>query len=288
MEKREGVEALDAIETVSRNIQQWEAVEKHCKQQTKLWRELNALLERADLTRARKVLTQLESASPLQLPEAQAEAVKAWCQNEERQRPLRFGKQLREAAEEQGLTCQTLGASPPTLRLDPVTVELDFKKGEAVLSYARLELGRTPLDASGILAERAKLLASLESPNFDPADYLARLFEAYRRCLAGLGQKMGERVDLVDLLPELAFLLQSDRFRKDPSREAFRPYGKVRFAYDLARLRRSRLLEHHGARLTLGTATLGSTRSKDRVLFLEEAGQGQYYLSLAFQGGPSR
>ncbi|MBT9588150.1 hypothetical protein IV102_32735 [bacterium] len=282
------MESLNTTETVTRQVQQWEAWEKHSKQQLKLWRELGDLLERSDLSRSQKVLAQLESSQAPDLPDVRADAIKAWCQQEERQRPLRFSKQLRDAAEQQGLPCQTLGASPPTLRLEPLNVELDFKKGEAILSYARLELGRTTLDADLILRERARLLASLDSGDFQPEDFLAKTYEAYRRCLTGHGLKLGERVDLVDLLPELAFLLQSDRFRKDPTREAFRPYGKVRFAYDLARLRRSRVLEHQGARLTLGTATLGSTRSKDRVMFLEEAAQGQYYLSIAFQGGPSR
>jgi len=283
------VEPFSAIETLAQQVQHWDAWEKHSKQQVKHWRELSDLVQQGQLAKSQKLLTQLETSQTPALPSGQAaEAVKTWCQNEERQRPLRFGKQLREAAEVAGLTCQTVGSSPPTFRLDPLTVELDFKKGEALLTYARQEVSRTPLDADQILRERGKLLASLETADFQPEEFLARIYEAYRRCLGAAGHKLGERVDLVDLLPELAFLLQSDRFRKDPSRESFRPYGKVRFAFDLARLRRCRTLEHAGARMTLGTATLGSTRNKDRVLFLEEAGQGQYYLSLAFQGGPSR
>ncbi len=77
-------------------------------------------------------------------------------------------------------------------------------------------------------------------------------------------------------------LMQNDRFKTDPTRENFKPYGKVRLAFDLARLRRSGQLEHQGARLTLGTATMGSTKDKSRVLYLEDAGRGQFYLSLAF------
>lgn len=283
------METETTVETLSHQVQQWEAWEKHSKQQGKLWRELSELMQKGDLVKANKLLNQLHNVQNPPTPSGEAAAaVKAWCETEERQRPLKFGKQLREAAEAAGVAFQQLGASPPTVRLDPFTVELDFKKGEAEISFSRLELGRVPLDCDQILRERARLLASLETADFEPADYLKNVFEAYRRTLAAQGHKWGERVDLVELLPELAFLQQSERFRKDPVREAFKPYGKVRFAYDLARLRRARQLEHQGARLTLGTATLGSTRQKDRVLFLEEAGQGQYYLSIAFQGGPSR
>lgn len=283
------MESNPIVETLTQQVQQWEAWEKFSKQQGKLWRELSDLIQKADLAKAQKLLNQLQSGIAPETPSGEAAvAVKAWCEQEERQRPLRFGRLLREAAEGAGLSYQQLGASPPTVRIDPFNIELDFKKGEAEISYSRLELATVPLDCDQILRERARLLASLESAEFEPADYLAKVFEAYRRSLASHGLKWGERVDLVELLPELAFLQQSERFRKDPVREAFKPYGKVRFAYDLARLRRARHLEHLGARLTLGTATLGSTRQKDRVMFLEEAGQGQYYLSLAFQGGPSR
>ncbi len=283
------METETTIDTLSQQVQQWEAWEKYSKQQGKLWRELGDLIHKADLVKAHKLLAQLQSANAPELPRPEAAAaVKSWCEAEERGRPLKFGRVLREAAEAAGVGFQQLGASPPTVRLDPFTVELDFKKGEAEISYSRLELATVPLDAEQILREHGRLLASLESSDFEPAEYLRRVFEAYRRTLGAQGLKWGERVDLVELLPELAFLQQSERFRKDPVREAFKPYGKVRFAYDLARLRKARQLEHQGARLTLGTATLGSTRQKDRVLFLEEAGQGQFYLSIAFQGGPPR
>ncbi|MBS2036139.1 hypothetical protein JST97_14210 [bacterium] len=280
---------MESLETVSQQVQQWDTWEKFSKQQGKLWRELSELIQKADLAKAQKLLTQIQNGAAPDLPGSEASAaVKAWCEQEERQRPLRFGKNLREAAEAAGVGFQQLGASPPTVRLEPFTVELDFKKGQAEISYSRLELASVPLDCEQILRERSRLLASLESSDFDPADYLGKVYDAYRRTLVNQSLKWGERVDLVEILPELAFLQQSERFRKDPVREAFKPYGKVRFAYDLARLRRARQLEHQGARLTLGTATLGSTRQKDRVLFLEEAGQGQYYLSIAFQGGPPR
>jgi hypothetical protein len=280
---------VESLEIVSQQAQLWETWEKFSKLQGKHWRELSELIQKADLARAQKLLSQLQSAALPEAPGPEAAlAVKGWCEQEERQRPLRFGRALREAAEAAGVGFQQLGATPPTLRLEPLTVELDFKKGLAEISYARLELATVPLDCEQILRERARLLASLESSDFDAADYLAKVYEAYRRSLSNQALKWGERVDLVEILPELAFLQQSERFRKDPVREAFKPYGKVRFAYDLARLRRARHLEHQGARLTLGTATLGSTRQKDRVLFLEEAGQGQYYLSIAFQGGHPR
>lgn len=207
-----------------------------------------------------------------------------WRVHEERQRPLQFGRQLKEAAEAAGVSFSPLSSEPPVYRLDPLTVEASFSKGVARLDYARLPLGECSLEPADILEQRQRYLNALEGEEFDPKRFLELLWLAYRRALLTVGRPAGERVDLVDLLPELAILQQSDRFKADPTRENFRPYGKVRLAYDLARLRRSGHLDHNGARLTLGTATMGTTKQKDRVLYLEEAGRGQYYLSLAFGG----
>ena len=128
------------------------------------------------------------------------------------------------------------------------------------------------------------MLGFLEGEDFVPEVFVEHLWLAYRRCLLTEKKPVGERVELVDLLPELAMLNQGPRFKLDPTRENFRPYGKVRLAFDLARLRKSGTLTHQGYRLSLGTATIGTTRQKDRVLYLEEGGRGQYYLSLAFSG----
>lgn len=208
-----------------------------------------------------------------------------WRVHEERQRPMRFGRQLKDAADAAGVTFAPLSSEPPVYRLDPLTVEASFSKGVARLEYARLPLGECSLEPADILEQRQRYLSALEGEEFDGKRYVELLWLAYRRALLTFNRPYGERVDLVDLLPELAVLQQSDRFKADPTRENFRPYGKVRLAYDLARLRRSGQLEHNGARLTLGTATMGTTKQKDRVLYLEEAGRGQYYLSLAFSGG---
>lgn len=260
-------------------LHHWAQQEKLCRQRQKQWKEVGELLAQGDLSRLLKRLPQLEAH-----PAEELETLKHWASQEEKQRPLRFTRQLRECAEMRGLECQVLGSSPPTLRLDPLEVELDFSKGEAVLRYARLELHRLPLEPEKILLEREKQLRALEGDAFQPEAYLHHLYQAYRRVLLSQQARPGERVELVELLPELAFLLQNEKFRREPSRETFRPYGKARFAFDLARLRRARTLEIQSQRLNLGTATLGSTRNKERVLYLEEAGQGQYYLSLSFQG----
>ncbi|MGE0491071.1 MAG: hypothetical protein AB7S38_17825 [Vulcanimicrobiota bacterium] len=210
-------------------------------------------------------------------------ALDQWRREQERQLPLAFGRQLKEAAEAANLVFRIETSEPPCYRLEPFTVEPHFSKGVARLCYARLALGECPLDPAEILAARARFLESLDKGP-EPQVFFERLYTAYRKTLAGAGRRLGERVDLAELLPDLALAMQPSKFFADPVRDNYKPYGRVRLAYDLARLKKAGLLEHQGKRVTLGTATIGTTKKKDQVLYLEgPGGKGQYYLSLAFQ-----
>ena len=251
-------------------------------------KELGKALKELRPQETRKLRGRLEKLSKLDLglPELQSELkalltrVEAYAREQEKSLPLQFGRQVREAAEAAGSTFMSLTAEPPTYFLDPFTIEADFGKGVARINYARTTVAECALDGKSILQEREKMLHALEGKGFEPEIYLERLYKAYTRLAKG----PGDRVELVDLLPEIALLSQGEDFRKDPTRENFKPYGRVRLAFDLARLRRAGALNHGGKRLTLGTATIGTTRQKDRVMWLEEGqGRGQFYLTAAFQ-----
>jgi hypothetical protein len=176
-----------------------------------------------------------------------------------------------------------LGDSPPELLLAPFTVTLDMSALEAVVSYARQELVRVEADTSAILkvVEREEKALSKGQP--PPEKLFQELLVAYSGLLGRSGQAIGTRVDLIEILPELALLRQSPGFRSNPVRERFTTFSKAHFLFALARLRATRTLEQDGYRLDLGTATGDSVRSKSRVFFIQDAnGQGQYYLSLRF------
>lgn len=277
-------------ESLQKTLELLQNLEGELKPALKLLKELSAPQGLADTRKLKQKLEQLKrlSWSHPSLEQSVAELaaqLEEWRVLEERQRPMQFGRLLKDAADECGVPFAPLTSDPPCYRLDPLTVEISISKGVATLAYARIPLGECSLDAKDILEQRERYLAALEGDNFDPKKHLEQLHLAYRRCLLAEQKNPGDRVDLVDLLPELALLQQSERFRLDPTRENFKPYGKVRLGYDLARLRRAGQLEHQGTRLTLGTATMGTTKHKERVLYLEEAGRGQFYLSLAFVGG---
>jgi len=252
----------------------------------KLLKDLADPKSAKDLLKMRATLTRLRGLRPFQvdLPNEVGELaarLEEWLREQERSRPLHFGRSLREAAEAVGLGFAVLTTEPPEYRLEPFTVGVDFRKGVAELRYPRLPLADVELDPGAILKVRHKMLEALQTDGFDTEAFFDRLLSAYRRILAG--RPAGERVNLVEVLPEVAFLSQSQRFRRDPLRDHFQPYGRVRLAWDLARLRRCGGLHRNGWRLGLGTATMGTTRNKQDVLYLEdEGGRGQYYLSLWF------
>ena len=281
-------EQVPPLEQAQNLLERSQVAEKQLKNVQKLLREL--VENPHDLRKVKHRVEQIQALNR-DLPIADwqtsvggfCQELATWVSQEERQRPLRFGRELREAAAAQGIFCEPLTSDPPTLRLAPFTVELQHARGLARLEYARVVLADCPLEASLILQAHERLLAELDTP-FEAEIYLEKLFRAYRRRLELGHMSAGERVEIVDIHAELTMLLQSEAFQRDPSKDNFRPYGKAHLAYDLARLRHSGKLEYKGFRLTLGTATVGTTRDKSRVIYLEEGHKGQYFLTIWFTG----
>lgn len=194
-----------------------------------------------------------------------------------------FGAALQAAAEAAARPFRRLGENPPEFLVAPFSVLVDPERMEATLAYAREEVARAPAKAPDVLAAVEKAEKELTAKPLPPEEEFDLLVAAWRAALAIEGRPPGERVDLAEVLPQAALLRQGRRFREDPQREAFAPYPKARFLFDLARLRAARLLERNGLRLDLGTATGDSTKKKGRVFFLAEAdGSGQYYLTIRF------
>ena len=202
-----------------------------------------------------------------------AEASAADAQGDPR---ARLAQGLRAACAEAGLSLRVEGQAPLRLRIDPIVVDVDLDKNLAVLRFAEHELGRCPAQAAAILGARAAALQALEGPGWDPVHWHRQL----RAIWSELG---GGWQDLVAALPRLCFRLQGPGFLHDPRAEAFLPYPRARFAFDLRRLRRDRALAADGHRLCIAPATGGSLRDKNDVLMIEDAdGRAQWHRSFTF------
>ena len=203
--------------------------------------------------------------------------ITTWLEHERATRGTRLRAGLREVCVGRSIPVKVLTREPLELYLAPLSVRVDVEADRADLSFGRIRLARCRADATEIVSTRDDALQELEGDGWEPEAFLARLRQAWSRASGG------RWAELIDVLPEVALLCQSAAFRKNPTEKAFRPYPRVQLAYDLWRLRRDRCLSAGGWRLTLGTATGGSTRDKSRVWWLEDGrGGGQYHLTLRF------
>lgn len=197
-------------------------------------------------------------------------------------RRVSFGRQLSEAAGEAGLSCQVVTADPLELALPPFTLTVDLAAGKVALRYARLVLQELAPETDAILKAHQEQRESLRQ-GWTPEAFFQALREAYRQACFEGGQRPGERLPLVELLPRVALAFQGKPFWREPVASRFRDYSRARFAFDLGRLRRLGKLEQDGWRLSLAPATGGAARRKADVLYLEDGpGRGQYYQSVWF------
>lgn len=190
---------------------------------------------------------------------------------------------LRAACEAASRDFRMLTENPPEYRVGGFTVRVEPATMEAELLFCRLEVATSAARPEAILAAVSRAERELQAGQESPEDLFARLLRAYGAALGSAGLRPGERIELVDLLPHAALTYQNAKFLQNPQAKHYRPYTRMRFVYELGRLRAARLLEQGGLRLDLGTATGDSVKNKVRVFYLEDAdGQGQYYLTLRF------
>jgi hypothetical protein len=187
---------------------------------------------------------------------------------------------IKAAAGEAGLAFQQLTADE--VRLGEATVALRLDQGTAEVRYAREALATVPADPAAIVAEVRRQLQALASASPAPEALFDELVGAYRAVLARRDLRFGERVELVDLLPELFVVRQPASFWQRPDPKRLRPVTRAQLAWDLDRLQQARTLARNGMRIVLGTATGGSAAKKAQVLFLESGGAGgQFFLTFA-------
>lgn len=203
---------------------------------------------------------------------------------EEQHRRLRerLAPELRAACEARGLGLRVLRREEPVeLRIPPLGVVVDRAKGRAEIRFARTAIATCPADAQAIVETHAQALSELDGEPFDPAAFFDACHRAWRAARASTGG--GERVEILDFLPFLALELQPAAFRVDPTPRNYRGYSRVRFAWDVLRLRRAAGFTREGLRLNLGVATGTTATQKKRVIWFEdEQGEGEFKLTVFF------
>lgn len=202
----------------------------------------------------------------------------------EEQIKKRFGVELEQELKKKGLS---LSGQYPILRAGLFTIELDFDKKRVTLWYGPKQerLDQCPLSAVEVANRVEKVRQQLGS-HLDEEEFLKKLEKAYFRAA---GSKKGAPVPIIEALSELAYLLQSPRFRQDPRRENYKGYSRADFSYDLFRVRRSEQRTLFANRLHLTVATRVHTKRRQDFLWVpdDESGRGTMYSHLQFKEGTS-
>ena len=215
--------------------------------------------------------------------ETAVESLEQFVKKRRRRRRMEFMQELHRLADEEDLELEKLSESPLTFFLDPFTVEANFDSGDVRLQYAREDVAEVDLEPAAVLEARDEALDSIGERAVSSEQFFDRLQMAYRLAIASAEKSEGERVDLVDLLAPLALLSSETETWRRPEFDGMISYPRFILAFQLQQLRRDGVLSREGLRLDLGTATGGSTKDKDDVIFIPSGrGEGQYYLSIRF------
>ncbi|MBI4860000.1 MAG: hypothetical protein HY815_07015 [Candidatus Riflebacteria bacterium] len=164
-----------------------------------------------------------------------------------------------------------------------IRIVIDAAAGRAQVEFARRTVLRgLALDPEAVGEATARFLGDLEIPPFDPDVFLRHLSAAYALGVTAANRAPGELVDILAFFGHLAWEMQSEGFRRDPSAKRFKDYPLFRFAHDLARLRASRRFEVGGRKLELEVAV--HDRAYGRSLWVpDEKGGGSYFQAIGLR-----
>lgn len=164
-----------------------------------------------------------------------------------------------------------------------IRVHVDTGAGRVHVDYARQSVLRNlAYDPDAVGQSVADFLAELEKPAFSPDAFLAHLATAYRIALAAGGKAPGELVDILSFHGHLAWVVQPETFRREPTAKRFRDYALFRFAHDLHRLRAARRFEIEGHKLELEVAV--HDRAYGKSLWVpDDRGSGSYYQAIGLR-----
>lgn len=226
--------------------------------------------------------------------------VKAWALKEAE---VAFRKSFKSKAAQSRWEVRCVGSEPLEFKVGPFSVRPQFASGTFSLAYARVLLAdNLPLDSDCLfrtLEEQAETFnkggykaplaegisaESAQGQELFCQEMFADIWTAYKIMLRCRRKGIGDRVPLHDIWAILAVLRQSNEFAESGTASSFREYSRAQFCWDIVRLRRCGGLQRGGLRLNLSTATIGTTKNKEQVFWLDDGvGSGQYYLSLWFQ-----
>jgi hypothetical protein len=174
----------------------------------------------------------------------------------------------------------------PQLHCGLLTLDFSFESGGKVTIYfgPRIEkLKQTPIAIERIADAVFTIYESLEGKSFDERKHLELIFMAYQNALKLLGGEPGSAVPISEVLFHTAILKQGKKFHTDPIKTSFTSYGRVRFAYELAR---TKIREIGGYELHMTVSSMEQTRKPESHLWVPRGlrdHRGTHFSSMTFR-----
>jgi hypothetical protein len=166
----------------------------------------------------------------------------------------------------------------PTLKAGLFTFKIPSAGSKVTIWYGseQEKLAECNLKANEVKQKLERILQDLGT-NQNQDIFIDKLKQAYSRAQ----DRDTATVPIIRVLPELAFLLQGERYYQDPCKENYRSYSRADFSYDLYRFGKSALTR--GLQLTV--AIKQYTRSRHDFLWIpnNNRGEGTAYSHLQFK-----
>jgi len=181
-----------------------------------------------------------------------------------------FYKILKETFTSEGIK---LEGNPPVLIAKPFQITFDMNNGTATLLLGReIVSSSIPLDPKKILNKYKKHHRLICERKFDPQIFISNLFKSYNRVLRlkSLPGNSKHKVNIIDVLNEYVFIIQSSKFHRSHKKEDFRSYPRSYFLYDIYRLQMSQTLKFEKYKLSFTSATIDTTGKSDKMLYLPD------------------
>lgn len=187
-----------------------------------------------------------------------------------------FGIRLEEALKRLGFS---LTGNYPKYKAGLFTIEVSFERDKAIVWYGpeQEKMGECILSPNALANQISKWMGDLGS-KIPEVELIKKIQMAYQRII-GKGE---EEVPITKLLPELAYLLQDERFYREPKAEHYKGYSRADFSYDLYRVQKV-----HPGIIRLRIATRADTRDRSRFLWVpeNEKGNGSTYSHIRIEEG---
>lgn len=146
-----------------------------------------------------------------------------------------------------------------------LNVDINSNKVDIYYGPEFEKLETTKADPDKVFSRIIDLHKRITQREFDDNTFLANLLKSYELCLILNNKKPGETVNVSDILPMYAYIIQEKKFKQNPLKKYYSEYTRTFFSYDLFRLK-TRKIENFELRLV--TAMRADTKKKFNFIWI--------------------